>query len=94
MAARDANQDMLDEYTARNASALEVLVKEHGVILKPFPADVLSALKAASQEVLAEEAKKSPMATKIYTSSKPSKTNLSPITTSPSELISTRAKSK
>ena len=43
VAARDANQDMLDEYTARNASALEVLVKEHGVILKPFPADVLSA---------------------------------------------------
>ena len=61
---------MLDEYTARNASALEVLVKEHGVILKPFPADVLSALKVASQEVLAEEAKKSPMATKIYTSLK------------------------
>ena len=70
VAARDANQDMLDEYTARNASALEVLVKEHGVILKPFPADVLAALKAASKEVLAEEAKKSPMATKIYTSLK------------------------
>lgn len=58
IAARAVNQDMLDEYTARNSNALKVLVNEHNVTLKKFPDDVLLALKNHTQDVLAEEAEK------------------------------------
>ena len=40
-AARAANQDMLDEFTARNNAALRELVDEHGVQLRRLPDDVL-----------------------------------------------------
>lgn len=58
VAARAVNQDMLDEYTARNSNALKVLVDEHNVKLKKFPDDVLLALKNHTKDVLADEAKK------------------------------------
>ena len=41
VAARAANQDMLDEYTARNNSALVELVETHGVQVKKLPDDVI-----------------------------------------------------
>ena len=44
VAARAANQDMLDEFTARNNAALQDLVKNHGVQLRRLPDDVLQAL--------------------------------------------------
>ncbi|XPF94246.1 TRAP transporter substrate-binding protein [Colwellia sp. RE-S-Sl-9] len=58
IAAKAVNQDMLDEYTARNSNALKVLVDEHNVKLKQFPDDVLLALKKHTKDVLADEAKK------------------------------------
>ena len=67
-AIRVANQDMLADFTAKNNRALEQLVKEHGVELRKFPDDVLKKLKSVSDEVVAEEAAKDPMAQKVYDS--------------------------
>ncbi|NMD51453.1 TRAP transporter substrate-binding protein [Shewanella sp. DNRA4] len=65
-AARAINQDMLDEYTTRNVSALETLVKEEGVELKAFPSAVLTELERISQQVIAEQAQQDPMMDKVY----------------------------
>ena len=70
-AARAANQDMLDEFTARNNAALQELVEVHGVELRRLPDEVLLALAKASEEVLAELVAQDSMAAKInqsYTS--------------------------
>jgi len=48
VAARAVNQDMLDEYTARNNAALEELVTEHGVQLRRMPTEVFQHLKGIS----------------------------------------------
>lgn len=69
-AARQANADMLDEFTALNNSALQTLVNEHKVVLKSFPDDVMSALKKASENVLEDVASKDPMSQKVYDSFK------------------------
>ncbi|MBM5810834.1 MAG: TRAP transporter substrate-binding protein [Gammaproteobacteria bacterium] len=50
------NDRMLAEFTARNAEALQTLVNEHGVELRPFPPDVLARLQELSVEVLQEAA--------------------------------------
>lgn len=66
VAARAVNQDMLDEYTARNNAALQSLLSEHGVELKHLPDDVLAALKQATNEVLAEQAAADESFARIY----------------------------
>ncbi|GLP96794.1 TRAP transporter substrate-binding protein [Paraferrimonas sedimenticola] len=68
VAARAVNQDMLDEYTARNAGALKTLVEEHGVEVRQFPADVVQSLKAITTEVLAEQAAADPQMQAVYKS--------------------------
>ena len=50
------NQEVLDEFTARNATALKVLVEEHGVEIRLLPDDVLKRFAELSIEVLEEEA--------------------------------------
>ncbi|KEQ16654.1 TRAP transporter substrate-binding protein [Endozoicomonas numazuensis] len=67
-AARAVNQDMIDEYTARNNAALKQLVEEHGVQLKKLPDDVLKQLKTISEEVVAETRGDSEQAKRIYES--------------------------
>ena len=67
-AARATNQDMLDEYTARNNAALQQLVREHGVKVKRLPDDVLKELKQVSEDVTREVAASSEIAEKIYES--------------------------
>ena len=67
-AARAANQDMLDEFTARNNDALVNLVENHGVQVRRLPDDVLLALYLASQEVMQELIEKDPMAAKVHRS--------------------------
>lgn len=67
-AARAVNQDMLDEYTARNNAALKQLVDEHGVKLRRLPDDVLSRLHKVADEVTREAAASSEVATKVYES--------------------------
>ncbi len=68
VAARAANQSMLDEYTARNNAALKELIETHGVQLRKLPDDVLIELKQVSEEVLKEMVAGDPMAMKIYES--------------------------
>ncbi|MFP5383672.1 MAG: TRAP transporter substrate-binding protein [Gammaproteobacteria bacterium] len=67
-AMRAINQDMLDEYTAKNQQALEELVAQHGVKVLPLPDDVLRELRRVSDEVVAEIAKHSAAAKEIYES--------------------------
>jgi TRAP-type mannitol/chloroaromatic compound transport system substrate-binding protein len=69
-AARAINQDMLDEFTARNNAALRILVDEHGVQLRRLPDDVLLELWRASEVVMQELVEKDPMAARIYASYK------------------------
>ncbi len=67
-AARAANQDMLDEFTARNNDAVVNLVENHGVQVRRLPDDVLLALYSASQVVMQELIEKDPMAAKVHRS--------------------------
>ena len=70
VAARAANQDMLDEYTARNNSALVELVETHGVEVKELPADVIAELRRLSVEVVEELANKDEQTRRIADSLK------------------------
>ena len=54
VAARAENQNLLDEYTARNQASLASMLDEHQVQLRHFPEDVLAAYKDHAQEVLDE----------------------------------------
>ena len=66
VAARAVNQDMLDEYTARNNAALQTLVNSHGVELRQLPDDVIASLKEATRQVLAEQSAADAQFAKIY----------------------------
>lgn len=65
VATRAVNQDMLDEFTARNNAALRELVNTHGVTLKQMPAAVAQRLFDASQVVMSDLVAHDPMAAKI-----------------------------
>jgi TRAP-type mannitol/chloroaromatic compound transport system substrate-binding protein len=62
------NDDLLSEFTARNASALKTLVEEHQVQLRRLPDDVLERLKLESTAVVAEIAAGNELALRIYES--------------------------
>ncbi|MFT5757149.1 MAG: TRAP-type mannitol/chloroaromatic compound transport system substrate-binding protein [Alteromonadaceae bacterium] len=55
VAARAVNQDMHDEYNARNHVALNTLIEKHNVQLRKLPDDVLQELKKYTEQVLAEQ---------------------------------------
>ena len=76
IATRAVNQDMLDEYTARNNHALKDLVNKHKVQLRAYPKDVLMKLRDLSDEVLLEVAQKDEMTKKVYESFKTYKDNV------------------
>jgi TRAP-type mannitol/chloroaromatic compound transport system substrate-binding protein len=65
---RAMNDDLLSEFTARNASALKTLVEEHQVQLRRLPDDVLERLKLESTAVVAEIAAGNELALRIYES--------------------------
>lgn len=67
-ACRVANQDMLADFTAKNNGALQTLVEEHKVDLRPFPDEVLNKLKTLSEEVVAELAEKDALSEKVFAS--------------------------
>jgi len=69
-AARAANQDMLDEFTARNNAALKDLVENHGVKLRKLPDDVLQALYERSEDAMRSLVEQDEMAAKVYASYK------------------------
>ena len=70
MACKAANLDMFANFEARNGQALQTLVKEHDVELRPFPDEVLAELKRVSFEVIEEQAAADPMSGKVWTSMK------------------------
>jgi TRAP-type mannitol/chloroaromatic compound transport system substrate-binding protein len=53
-AAGTATRDMLAEYNARSGPALRTLVKDHGVVVRHLPEDILMACGEKSNEVLNE----------------------------------------
>lgn len=67
-AMRAVNQDMLDEYTARNEQALVELVEKHGVKVLPLPDDVLAELRRVSDEVVDSIAQHDAQAQEIHAS--------------------------
>ena len=79
-ATRSMNQDMLNEYTARNNAALKELIEVHGVKVKKLPDEVLLALKNASEEVIAEVIAKDEKAKKVYDSFKAFSDDVRPYT--------------
>ena len=70
VASRALNQDMLDEYTARNNRALRQLIDVHGVKLRRMPDDVMAALWRGSEQAVAKLVAQDAMAAKIYVSYK------------------------
>ena len=70
VASRAVNQDMLDEYTARNNRALQELINKHGVELRKLPDDVIVELHRASDAVLQDLAKEDAFAGRVYASFK------------------------
>ena len=67
-AARVANDDMLAEFTVRNTTALDTLVREHGVELRPLPDDVLAELKRLSGPILEASAQKDDLSRRVHAS--------------------------
>lgn len=67
-ACRAANQISIGEFQARNARALDVLIKEHGVELRQMPPEIMAALGTATRNVLAEIADTDELAKRIYDS--------------------------
>lgn len=67
-AIRAMNQDMLDEYTARNGQALQILSERHGVTLRPLPPAVLEHLHTIARQHYAEMSAKDPAFRKVYDS--------------------------
>ncbi len=58
-AAQAANNDMYAEFNARNSTALDTLVNEHGVTVLHFPDGLLRTLKQVSDEVVGAVAARS-----------------------------------
>lgn len=77
VASRSINQDMLDEFMARNNAALKSLLEEHNVELRRLPDEVLIRLKELSREVLDELANDSALAQRIVTSYREFQTEVS-----------------
>ncbi len=67
-ATRQINQDMMNEYTARNHEALRFLVEEHGVEVRNFPDEVLMALRKESELMLKEMAAEDAQFNEVYQS--------------------------
>lgn len=65
VAARAVNQDMLDEYTARNNAALVDLQAKDGVEILPMPKEILDELKAITNDILDENAANDAMFSKV-----------------------------
>lgn len=67
-ACQAANEDMLNEFTARNNGALQTLVDKHGVQLRRFSDELLGKVGKVAADVVAEIAGKDPFSAKVYAS--------------------------
>ncbi|MEN8822506.1 MAG: TRAP transporter substrate-binding protein [Abyssibacter sp.] len=68
VACRVTSQRMTAEFTARNGRAVQTLVDEHGVEMRPLPAAVLSRIRVVAEQVAQELAQENPAAAAIYDS--------------------------
>jgi TRAP-type mannitol/chloroaromatic compound transport system substrate-binding protein len=62
------SERMSAEFLARNAEALETLVRDHGVQLRPFPDDVMRAFQGYAAEILRENAGRDPLFARVLES--------------------------
>ena len=60
-----SSDEALADFTRHNAKFLGILVKEHGVILRTWPEEVVTALGKSAQEVMAELAATDDMTRKV-----------------------------
>ena len=76
-ATKAVNQDMLDEYLAKNNQALTELVQVHGVELRKLPDDVIEEFRTISDKILEELAQEDETIAKVYNSYKSFKQDVS-----------------
>ena len=76
-ATKAVNQDMLDEYLAKNNQALTELVEVHGVELRRLPDDVIEEFRTISDQILEELAQEDETIAKVYNSYKSFKKDVS-----------------
>ena len=76
-ATKAVNQDMLDEYLAKNNQALTELVEVHGVELRRLPDDVIEEFRMISDQILKELAQEDETIAKVYNSYKSFKEDVS-----------------
>ena len=76
-ATKAVNQDMLDEYLAKNNQALTELVEVHGVELRRLPDDVIDEFREISNKILDDLAKEDETIAKVYESYLNFKNNVS-----------------
>ena len=76
-ASKAVNQDMLDEYLAKNNQALNELVDVHGVELRKLPDDVIEEFRKISNKILDDLAKEDESIAKVYDSYLKFKNNVS-----------------
>ena len=76
-ATKAVNQDMLDEYLAKNNQALTELVEVHGVELRRLPDDVIEEFRIISDQILEELAQEDETIAKVYNSYKSFKEDVS-----------------
>ena len=67
-ATKAVNQDMLDEYLAKNNQALTELIEVHGVELRKLPDDVIEEFRKISNKILDELAEEDEVISKVYDS--------------------------
>tara|TARA_B100000214_G_scaffold180794_1_gene130289 strand:+ start:1167 stop:2291 length:1125 start_codon:yes stop_codon:yes gene_type:complete len=67
-ASKAVNQDMLDEYLAKNNQALTELVELHGVELRKLPDDVIEEFRKISDRILNDLAEEDETIAKVYSS--------------------------
>lgn len=66
IAAADINVRTLAAFDAQSSTALDKLVKEHGVSVQVYPEDVMKKIKQISKQVIEEEANKDAFALKVH----------------------------
>lgn len=67
LATRSVNQDMLDEYTTRNNTALQQIKADKNIEIRKLPDDVLEKLQNVANEIYQETAAADPLFDKVYT---------------------------
>ncbi len=68
LACRASNEDVLADFSSRNATAAVALRRDHGALFRLFPGTVLDALRSASETVVANLAAADPFAARVHDS--------------------------